>query len=101
MMIGSPHHYGSLGSDPSSVFHFRPWSTSTTHGVDVPHPDGVLKNTTTPKILHYRRLYADRPDPIVSIPLVVNTFKDLNGKTGLLSDLVSGFQFWKCPGTLS
>ena len=25
------------------------------------------------KIIHYRRLYADRPDPVVFMPLVVNT----------------------------
>jgi hypothetical protein len=40
---------------------------------DAPHPDGALKNAVRTKIIHYRRLYADRPDPIVFIHLVVNT----------------------------
>jgi hypothetical protein len=36
-----------------------------------PHPDGALKNAARPKILHYMslRLCADRPDPIVCMPL--------------------------------
>ncbi len=38
-----------------------------------PHPDDVLKNVVRPKILHYRRLYADRPDPIGFMSLVVST----------------------------
>ena len=38
-----------------------------------PHPDGVLKNTVRPKILNYRRLYADLPDPIVFMSLTVNS----------------------------
>ena len=38
-----------------------------------PKPDGALKNASRPKILHYDRLYLDHPDPIVFIPLLVNT----------------------------
>ena len=45
----------------------------TRHFDDAPHPNGYLKNTVRPKVLHYRRLYDDRPDPIVFIHLVVNT----------------------------
>ena len=41
------------------------------HGA--PHPDGVLKNAARPKILHFRRLCADRPDAIVFMPLAVST----------------------------
>ena len=37
------------------------------------HPDGVSKNEVRPKILHYRRLYVYRSDPIVFILLTVNT----------------------------
>ena len=29
------------------------------------------------------------------------THVNLDGKTGLVSGLVSGFQGWKCPGTLT
>jgi hypothetical protein len=32
-----------------------------------------FKNTIRPKIQHYRRLYVDRPDPIVFMPIPVNT----------------------------
>jgi hypothetical protein len=38
-----------------------------------PHPDGALKNAARPKILHFRRLCADRPDAIVFMPLAVST----------------------------
>jgi hypothetical protein len=45
-----------------------------THSSDgAPHPDGALKNTGRSKILHYRRLYDDRSDPIVFMSLTVNT----------------------------
>jgi hypothetical protein len=40
---------------------------------DTPHPDGDLKNTDRTKIIDYRRLYTDRPDPIVFLSLPVNT----------------------------
>jgi hypothetical protein len=32
-----------------------------------------LKNTARKKILHYRQLYADLPDPMVFMPVAVNT----------------------------
>ena len=38
-----------------------------------PHPDGALNAAARPKIRHYRTLYADRPDPIVLMPLAVGT----------------------------
>ena len=38
-----------------------------------PHPDVTLKNTIRPKIPHHKRLYVDCPDPIVFIPVAVNT----------------------------
>jgi hypothetical protein len=40
-------------------------------------PDGSLKIVTriNHKILHYVMLYTDRPDPIVFIPLSVNTLR--------------------------
>jgi hypothetical protein len=38
-----------------------------------PQSDGVLNKTTRMKIRHYRQIYADRPDPIVFLPVAVST----------------------------
>ena len=38
-----------------------------------PHPDGALKNATRKKILQYRQIYVDKPDPIIFFTVVVNT----------------------------
>ena len=38
-----------------------------------PHPDGVLNKEARMKIRHYRQIYADRPDPIVFLPITVST----------------------------
>jgi hypothetical protein len=38
-----------------------------------PQPDGVLNKAARMKIRHYRQIYADRPDPIVFLPIVVST----------------------------
>jgi hypothetical protein len=38
-----------------------------------PEPDGVLKVVTRKKIIHYRQLYIDRPDPIVFMSVPVDT----------------------------
>jgi hypothetical protein len=38
-----------------------------------PQPDGDLDNTVRIKIRHYRQIYADRPDPIVFLPVAVST----------------------------
>ena len=38
-----------------------------------PQPDGALNNAARIKIRHYRQLYADKPDPIIFLPVVVNT----------------------------
>ena len=49
---------------------------SLTHRVSstgAPQPDGVLKNATSKQIRHYRQLYADKPDPVIFLPVVVNT----------------------------
>ena len=37
------------------------------------HPDDALKNAGRTKILHYRRLYAGRSDPIVFMPIAAST----------------------------
>jgi hypothetical protein len=39
----------------------------------VPEPDGALRVVSRKKIIHYRQLYIDRPDPIVFMSLVVDT----------------------------
>ena len=36
-------------------------------------PDGTLRVVTRKKILHYRHLYLDRPDPIVFMSVAVDT----------------------------
>ena len=38
-----------------------------------PEPDGVLKVVTRKKIIHYRQLYIDRPEPIAFITVAVDT----------------------------
>ena len=38
-----------------------------------PQPDGALNNAARIKIRHYRQLYADRPDPMVFLPVAVST----------------------------
>ena len=38
-----------------------------------PERDGSLKVVTRKKIIHYRQLYIDHPEPIVFIPVAVDT----------------------------
>jgi hypothetical protein len=38
-----------------------------------PEPDGAIKAVARKKILHYRQLYVDRPDPIALMPVSVDT----------------------------
>ncbi len=38
-----------------------------------PEPDGSIKVVARKKIIYYRQLYIDRPDPIVFIPVAVDT----------------------------
>jgi hypothetical protein len=38
-----------------------------------PEPDGVIKVVVRKKIIHYHQLYSDRPDPIVFMPVEVDT----------------------------
>jgi hypothetical protein len=38
-----------------------------------PEPDGVIKVVGRKKIIYYRQLYIDRPDPITFIPVAVDT----------------------------
>ena len=47
--------------------------TNRVPSTGAPHPDGTLNKAARMKIRHYRQIYADRPDPIVFLPIVVRT----------------------------
>jgi hypothetical protein len=38
-----------------------------------PEPDGTLKAVARKRIIHYRQLYIDRPEPIAFMPVAVDT----------------------------
>jgi hypothetical protein len=47
--------------------------TNTRRSDGAPELDGALREVTRKKILHYRQLYINRPDPIVFLPDTVDT----------------------------
>ena len=47
--------------------------TNTRRSDGAPEPDGVIKVVSRKKIIHYRQLYIDRPDPIAFMPVAVDT----------------------------
>ena len=47
--------------------------TKTRCSDGAPEPDGTIKVVSRKKILHYRQLYIDRPDPIDFMPVAVDT----------------------------
>ena len=47
--------------------------THTRRSDGAPEPDGTLKTVARAKIIHYRQLYLNRPDPIAFIPVAVDT----------------------------
>ena len=47
--------------------------THTRRSDGAPEPDGALKAVTRAKIIHYRQLYLNRPDPIAFMPVTVDT----------------------------
>ena len=47
--------------------------TNTRRSDDGPDPDGSLKEVARIKIRHYRNIYLNHPDPMVFIPLGVDT----------------------------
>jgi hypothetical protein len=50
------------------------WTTTHTRRSDGdPEPDCDLKTVTRVKIIHYRQLYLNRPDPIVFMSVTVDT----------------------------
>ena len=47
--------------------------TNTRRSDGAPDHDGVLRVVTRKKILHYRQLYIDHPEPIAFMPVAVDT----------------------------
>ncbi len=47
--------------------------TNTRRSDNSPEFDGALREVVRKKILHYHQLYINRPDPISSLPVVVDT----------------------------
>jgi hypothetical protein len=47
--------------------------TDTRLSDGTPEPDGVFKTVTTVKIIHYRQVSLNRSNPIVFLPIVVDT----------------------------
>jgi hypothetical protein len=47
--------------------------TNTRRSDGSPDLDGTLMEVSRKKILHYRQLYINRPDPIAFLPVVVDT----------------------------
>ena len=60
-------HYG------SSQVHTTGQSTNTRRSDGDPEPDGALRTVVRKKILQYRQLYIDRPEPIAFLPVAVDT----------------------------
>jgi hypothetical protein len=60
-------HYGRTTQHTNGVLTDRVSSTG------VPQPDGDFNKTVRLKIRHYRQIYVDRSDPIVFLPITVNT----------------------------
>jgi hypothetical protein len=56
-----------------SLLNLNGHMTNTRCSDGAPEPDGVIKVVARKKIIHYRQLYIDRPDPIVFIPIPVDT----------------------------
>jgi hypothetical protein len=47
--------------------------TNTSRSDGAPEPDGSIKAVARKKILHYRQVYVDHPDPIAFMPVAVDT----------------------------
>jgi hypothetical protein len=57
----------------SSHVHTTGQLTNTRSSDVAPNPYGALRVVNRKKILHYLQLYMNRPDPIVFLPVVVDT----------------------------
>jgi hypothetical protein len=47
--------------------------TNTSRSDGAPEPDGTIKVVVRKKIIHYHQLYIDRPEPIVFMPVALDT----------------------------
>jgi hypothetical protein len=57
----------------SSHVHTTGQLTKTRRSDDAPELDGAVREVARKKILHYRQLYINRPDPIAFLPVAVDT----------------------------
>ena len=57
----------------SSHVHTTGQLTNTRRSDGAPELDGALREVSRTKILHYRQLYIDRPDPIAFMPVAADT----------------------------
>jgi len=63
----TPDRYG------RSTQHTNGALTNRLSSTDAPQTDGALNTAARKKIRYYRQIYADRPDPIVFLPVSVST----------------------------
>ena len=57
----------------SSHVHTTGQMTNTRCSDDAPDLDGVLRKVTRKKILRYHQLYINRPDPLVFLPVAIDS----------------------------
>ncbi len=68
-------------TDSRLFLSYNPMKSSCTNGAlthrvsstGAPQPDVALNKAATMKIRHYRQIYVDRTDPIVFLPITVDT----------------------------
>ena len=63
----------SFSSFPHPEIHILFLSLALDLTIHNKQPDGALKVVARKKIIHYRQLYIDRPEPITFMPVVVDT----------------------------
>ena len=56
-----------------SLLNLNGQMTNTRRSDGSPEPDGVIKVVARKKIIHYRQLYIDHPEPITFMPVPVDT----------------------------
>jgi hypothetical protein len=56
-----------------SLVHTTGQLTNTSRSDGAPELDGTLREVVRTKILHYRQLYLNRPDPIAFLPAAADT----------------------------
>ena len=67
--------------------------THTRRSDGTPELDGALRVVDRKKIIHYRHLYVDRPEPIFFMTVVVDTGGRIYDDFSRL--LVCGVDFWR------